>query len=142
MGIFDKMKSKSGTKAVVASKPAKKEKAEAKPVAAQAAKAPVKGALAKEDAGRSSYVLIAPVFTEKTAALQSAGKYVFSVARGATKVDVAAAIRDLYGVKPVAVNMMKIQGKNVRFGRFSGKEKDVRKAIVTLKKGDAITLTE
>lgn len=140
MGIFDKLKSKSGTKSVVAK--AAKEKADKAAAAPAEPKAPVKGPLAREDAGRSYQVLLAPILTEKSALLQTAGKYVFAVAKNAGKVEVARAIRDLYGVKPVSVRVILAKGKNVRFGRFSGKEKDVKKAIVTLKKGDAIALTE
>lgn len=143
MGIFDKFKSRSGTKAVVA-KPADKEKpakSEAAP-AAETAKAPAKGPLAKADAGRAYQVLVAPIFTEKSALLQAANQYVFAVAKDAGKVEIAAAVRDLYGVKPVSVRVLVAKGKEVRFGRFSGKEKDVKKAIVTLKKGDAIAVME
>ncbi|MEY4722591.1 MAG: hypothetical protein RLZZ324_104, partial [Candidatus Parcubacteria bacterium] len=68
--------------------------------------------------------------------------YAFLVAKDATKVSVAQAVRDLYGVKPTSVRMIVQLGKNVRFGRYSGKEKDVKKAIVTLKKGDAIAVME
>ncbi|HEX7404247.1 MAG TPA: 50S ribosomal protein L23 [Usitatibacter sp.] len=141
------MKSKSGTKAVVA-KPEKKEKvakkapkAEAKAVAEET-KVIAKGPLAKEGAGDAHAVLVAPIFTEKSGALQAQNKYAFIVARHAGKVEIARAIRDLYGVKPVAVHVLVLKGKQVRFGRYSGKEKDVKKAIVTLKKGDAIAVME
>lgn len=150
MGIFDKMKSKSGTKPVVAKEKvaekaekktaAKTAKTEAKAGAAE--KKPAKGPLAREDAGYAHQVLVAPIFTEKAGLLQQSGKYVFAVARYATKVEIARAVRDLYGVKPTAVHIVNIPGKNVRFGRFSGKEKDIRKAIVTLKKGDSIAVME
>jgi large subunit ribosomal protein L23 len=146
MGIFDKMKSKSGTKAVVAkeAKETKKEKptkAVAK-AAATESKAPVKGPLAIEGAGQAHQILLAPIFTEKAAMLQAANKYVFAVAKSAGKVEVARAIRDLYGIKPDSVRIVMMKGKQVRFGRFSGKEKDVKKAIVTLKKGDSIAVME
>lgn len=156
MGIFSKKKDNyapqlddmSAKKAEVAEvteektskskKGAKADKAAAKSDDKKAARGP----LAREGAGDAYRVLVRPVFTEKSAMLQSAGKYVFAVAKDAGKVEIAAAIRDLYGVKPVAVNIVKIQGKKVRFGRFAGKEKDVKKAIVTLKKGDTIAIME
>lgn len=145
MGIFDKLKSKSGAKNVVAAeKKTETKKAPAKATKAdkEEAKPVVRGELAKEDSGQAHRVLVAPVFTEKASLLQASGKYVFLVARHATKVEVAAAVRDLYGVKPTSVRMMVVQGKTVRFGKYSGKEKDVKKAIVTLKKGDSIAVME
>ena len=38
--------------------------------------------------------------------------------------------------------MLRVEGKHVRFGRFNGKEKNVKKALVSLKKGETITLFE
>jgi len=150
MGIFTK---KNDTYAPqledkLAKKPAEsevveeKKSAKSKKVAKSEDKKAVRGPLAKEGAGNSYRVLVSPVFTEKSAMLQSANKYVFLVAKNAGKVEISAAIRDLYGVKPESVRVINVMGKKVRFGRFAGKEKDVKKAIVTLKKGDAIAVME
>jgi len=132
MGIMDKISGKKSAAPKAAAK---------KPAAKKEEKAPaVRGALAKEGAGDAYRILRSPVLTEKSARLQGLNQYVFVVAINATKVDVARAIKDLYGVKPTGVRVIKSEGKNVRFGRFSGKEKDVKKAIDTLKKGDAISV--
>lgn len=91
--------------------------------------------------GEAYRVLIAPIYTEKTSAQQAYGQYSFFVAPDATKVDVARAVKDLYGVKPTSVRVINVLGKIVRRGRFTGQQKDVKKAVVSLKKGDSITLS-
>ena len=105
----------------------------------KAADKPVLGPLAREFGGQSATVLLAPILTEKSSNQESLGKYVFFVSPKATKVEVAAAVRDLYGVKPTSVRIVNVKGKKVRSGRIQGRKKDRKKAIVTLKKGDAIS---
>lgn len=98
-----------------------------------------RGPLAKEQGGRSYRILIRPIATEKTSREEAYGKYQFIVANDANKVEVAAAVRDLYGVKPVAVRIVNLKGKQVRFGRLTGQQKSEKKAIVTLKPGETIS---
>lgn len=83
-----------------------------------------------------------PVSTEKSDRQQMLGKYTFGVAKGANKVEIARAIKALYGVSPVSVSVMNVKGKKVRYGRLQGRRKDTRKAVVTLKEGDSISLAE
>lgn len=143
MGIFGKKKFEAPAKsAAKPAKEAKKPAAAAKAEPKAAAKPAVKGPLAKEGAGQAYRVLIRPLVTEKTDRQQTLGKYAFIVAVDANKATVAQAVRDLYGVKPMSVHMVHVMGKNVRFGRHGGQEKDWKKAIVTLKTGDSITLFE
>jgi len=142
MGIFSKSK-KDDKYAPAKGKQAEPVSAAAKTAAEkQPAKPAVRGPLAKEGAGRAYRILIEPLLTEKADRQQSLGKYSFIVAPDANKQTVAEAVRDLYGVKPVAVNIVKVKGKNVRFGRTSGKQKDVKKAIITLKEGESISAIE
>jgi len=104
------------------------------------AKAEVKrGPLAREDGGDSYRILVRPISTEKTSLLQMQNQYTFAVAGKATKVDVSRAVRDLYGVKPLKVRIVNLEGKFVRSGRSQGYEKNLKKAIVTLKQGDTIS---
>lgn len=90
----------------------------------------------------SSFDLIKePLITEKTTILAEQNKYVFAVDKRATKLGVAKAIEEIFGVKVSKVNMTNISGKVKRFkGRF-GKRQDVRKAIVTLEADNTIDLT-
>ncbi len=86
--------------------------------------------------------LIRPLVTEKASVMNSLNKYFFEVAKNANKIEVAKAIQEIYGVKPVSVNIIRMQGKKVGQGRTRGKRKDWKKAIITLKKGESIKVYE
>lgn len=87
-------------------------------------------------------ILVRPVVTEKATHLADTGQYVFMVEMKANKLEVAKAIREVYGVTPISVNIVRMQGKLVSRGKVSGKRKDYKKAIVTLKKGQTISIYE
>lgn len=87
-------------------------------------------------------VLVRPMITEKSTILNEQGKYVFEIATGATKADVALAVSKAFNVTVTAVNTMNVRGKMKRFGRKVTKQPDTRKAIVALKPGDKIQLFE
>jgi large subunit ribosomal protein L23 len=96
----------------------------------------------KSSFGRAYRVLVKPMVTEKATNLSSENQYVFMVDIDANKIDVARAIFEVYGVKPVSINMIKSKGKTVRRGRITGRRKDFKKAIVKLKKGETISVYE
>lgn len=83
-----------------------------------------------------------PMITEKATDLAGLNKYVFSVPVNVNKNEVAKAVKSIYGVEPVKVNMVKKSGKKVRYGRRFGKTKDFKKAIVTLRAEDRIEVYE
>jgi len=87
-------------------------------------------------------VLVKPIITEKATNLVTANKYVFMVAAGANKISIAQAVSAIYGVKPVAVNIINRQGKKVARGKVRGQRSDSKKAVVTLKKGETIKIYE
>ncbi len=87
-------------------------------------------------------VLVKPVITEKAAHLGTENKYVFVVSLDANKIEVAKAVTSVYGVKVEKVNLIRCEGKAVVRGRVKGKRKDYKKAIVTLAKGNSISLYE
>jgi large subunit ribosomal protein L23 len=66
------------------------------------------------------------------------GHYTFEVSNDTNKVEIAKEIKSLYKVTPVEVRVANIKGKTKFFRRVEGKRSDVKKAIVTLKKGDKI----
>ena len=80
--------------------------------------------------------------SEKAAMHEATGTYTFKVHPRATKIAIKKAIQSIYHVSPVSVRVMHTQGKAVRFGRFLGKRKDWKKAIVTLPKGTTIAIHE
>lgn len=83
-------------------------------------------------------VLIRPIVTEKSTRGGAQSQYTFEVATRATKADVQESVHHLYGVKPVAVNVMSVRGKVVRFGRTYGRTINRKKAVVTLPAGKTI----
>ncbi len=78
--------------------------------------------------------------TEKTSAGSTGGKYTFVVAQGANKDEVARAVRARYGVTVRDVNILSMPGKMRRRGRQIGWRAGFKKAVVTLKKGETITM--
>lgn len=89
-----------------------------------------------------SSVLIRPIVTEKSAILASKNSYVFAVAKSANKIEVASAIRKMYGMLPESVNIQNVRGKYVRRGKVDGHRKAWKKAIVTLPKGKTLNIYE
>ncbi|MEK7520351.1 MAG: 50S ribosomal protein L23 [Patescibacteria group bacterium] len=81
-----------------------------------------------------------PHVTEKAAALQEQGKYVFQVAASANKIEVKKAIAHMFGVRPVAVHIARKPERRVRLGKYEGKVPGFKKAIITLKEGDRIDM--
>lgn len=87
-------------------------------------------------------VLVRPLITEKAANFGVLNKYAFVVTENSNKVEIAKAVLAVYGVKPVNVNIVCVKGKAVTRGRIKGRRSDLKKAIVTLKKGDTIQIYE
>jgi large subunit ribosomal protein L23 len=88
-------------------------------------------------------VLLRPLVSEKASHQQTlANHYFFEVAKNANKIEVAKAVKAAYGIKPIKVNVIRVEGKTSRRGRTVGKRKDWKKAIVTLPKGKTIALYE
>ena len=85
-------------------------------------------------------VIVRPVVTEKTTDMGESDKYTFEVAPDANKNEVKQAVEKFFGVKALDVRTMNIQGKPKRLGRYMGRRKDWKKAIVTLQSGDKIDL--
>lgn len=87
-------------------------------------------------------ILIRPIVTEKSTALMEQGKYTFRVPLAATKIQIRQAVEQIFKVKVQAVNTMRYEGKLKRMGRTRGRRSDWKKAVVTLKPGEAIELFE
>ena len=87
---------------------------------------------------RGALVLLRPVITERSMTETGIGRYTFAVATDATKQEIAAAVREQFKVDVVAVNTIKVHGKERRLGRKIGRRPDWKKAIVTVAKGQKI----
>ena len=79
--------------------------------------------------------------TEKSTDLAALGKYVFIVKSKATKQEIKKAVKAVYKVDAVAVNIVNRPPKRKRVGGvMRGAQEGYRKAIVTLKAGQKIDL--
>ncbi len=88
-------------------------------------------------------IIIKPIVTEKmTAITDKLNRYGFRVQPNANKIEIARAIEAMYNVTVVDVNTLNYRGKNktryTKSGLVKGSESAFKKAIVTLKDGDAI----
>lgn len=88
-------------------------------------------------------IIIKPIITEKMTRMgESLNRYGFMVERNANKLQIKKAVTDLYGVEVVDVNTMIVAGKaKSRFtkgGVIAGRTNAMKKAIVTLAKGESI----
>ena len=89
----------------------------------------------------NSFLIKKPWITEKSTDLNAHGQYVFMVMPRATKGEIKKAVKEVYKVDVVAVNVVNRMGKQKRFRGVLSKPRDAyRKAIVTLKKGQKIDL--
>jgi large subunit ribosomal protein L23 len=81
-----------------------------------------------------------PIVTEKAMLQLEDNKYVFDVARSATKPQIRAAIERLFAVSVIKVNTQRPPRKKRRVGRYAGYKPQYKRAIVTLAAGDSIQL--
>jgi large subunit ribosomal protein L23 len=80
-------------------------------------------------------ILLAPVVSEKSYGLLDEGKYTFLVDPRANKTEIKIAIEQVFGVKVANVNTLNRPGKTRRTRTGTGKRKDTKRAIVTLREG-------
>ncbi|MBN2016134.1 50S ribosomal protein L23 [Candidatus Dojkabacteria bacterium] len=88
-------------------------------------------------------ILIRPVITEKSLKLvDEKNQYTFVVSSFSNKTDVKKAIEKKFKVNVLKVRIVSVEGGRVLWGkrRISGRKKDYKKAIVTLKSSDSIDL--
>jgi len=87
-------------------------------------------------------VIFAPVLSEKAVHAIQDGKYSFYVHPKANRVAIREAIETVFKVDVVKINLINVQGKVKRLGRFAGRRPERKKAIVTLKAGQRIEQLE
>jgi large subunit ribosomal protein L23 len=89
-----------------------------------------------------SSVIVRPRVTEKSVGMSEQNVYTFVVKRSASKFDVRDAVKALYSVTPVKINIVnkkpaeRLVGSRNRMKKVPG----MKKAYVYLKKGDTINL--
>ncbi|MBX3594459.1 50S ribosomal protein L23 [Sphingomonas sp.] len=87
-------------------------------------------------------VIVAPHITEKSTLVSEANAVVFKVANDASKPQIKAAVEAIFGVGVTAVNTIVQKGKTKRWKGKPYTRTDMKKAIVTLKDGDSIDVTQ
>lgn len=93
---------------------------------------------------RLMQVLLAPVISEKSTFVgEKNNEVVFRVARDATKPEIKAAVELLFSTKDKkvevkGVRVANVKGKEKRFGRFTGRRDNWKKAYVSLAAGSDV----
>ncbi len=90
---------------------------------------------------RNPDIIYGPVITEKSMGVQqNQSVYTFKVAKNATKTQIKSEIERQFGVKVLNVNTLNTKPKRRRMGRYAGKTKTYKKAMVTLAQGSSIEM--
>jgi len=91
---------------------------------------------------QSNLIVLKPVFTEKTLLQQENGKYTFWVKKDATKGQVEASFKAVFGIKPLSINTILVKGKIKTDWkkRLPIKKSDLKKAVITVDKNTKIEL--
>lgn len=79
--------------------------------------------------------------TEKGTLLESDRQYLFKVTKGANKIQIKAAIEEIYKVKVQTVHTVIMPGKKKRVRQHMGRTVEWKKAIVTLAEGQKIEVS-
>lgn len=92
---------------------------------------------------RLTQVLVSPIVSEKATFVADRNNQItFRVLQDATRQEIKAAVEMLFKVEVESVQVLNQAGKQKRFGRFTGRRRNVRKAYVSLKPGQEINFAE
>ena len=93
-------------------------------------------------------ILKSPVITEKSVIAKdelaegAAQVLTFRVHKDADKIEIKAAVEEIFNVKVTAVRTVNYQGKTKRRGKYEGRRPSFKKAFVTLEKGATVEYGE
>ena len=94
----------------------------------------------------AAQAILRPVISEKSIDQTQHGRYTFRVAENANKLQIKAAIEQLFSVEVVSVNVLNAKAKEKTRGRgqrgLKGWTKPWKKAVVTLAAGQKIEFFE
>tara|TARA_Y100000590_G_C15717697_1_gene1012427 strand:+ start:1599 stop:1892 length:294 start_codon:yes stop_codon:yes gene_type:complete len=85
--------------------------------------------------------IISPNITEKSTSLSEYNKVVFKVHKGANKNSIKRSIEKIFKVNVVKINTINLKGKTKLVRGRKTVKPNIKKAIVTLKKGQSIDLS-
>jgi large subunit ribosomal protein L23 len=96
----------------------------------------------KFDEGRLAQVLVEPIVSEKaTAVAEKHNQVLFKVLRNATMPEIKAAVELMFKVEVESVQTVNQRGMEKRFGRSIGRRDHIKKAYVSLKKGQELNFS-
>lgn len=88
-------------------------------------------------------IVLRPVISEKADWQRDEDNvYTFEVQKGANKIEIRKAVEAIFNVEVFDVRTSVVRGKVKRVGRRMGKQRNWKKALVTLKEGHTIDLFE
>jgi large subunit ribosomal protein L23 len=94
----------------------------------------------------ATQIILRPVISEKSMSQSTVNKYTFAVADEANKMQIKAAVEELFKVTVLDVNVLtmkrKEKSRNRRRGRQVGYTPPWKKAVVTIQAGDSIEFFE
>ncbi|MGP1486200.1 MAG: 50S ribosomal protein L23 [Campylobacter sp.] len=82
------------------------------------------------------------LYTEKTLGLQESGVVVIQTTPKMTKNGLKAILKEYFGVTPLSVNSLRMEGKVKRFKGREGQRSEVKKFYVKLPEGSSLESTE
>jgi large subunit ribosomal protein L23 len=85
-----------------------------------------------------SIIQLAIISEKGTQQRTASNSFLFKVHPSANKIEIAQAVEKIFSVSVTNVRTMNRQGKPKRFGRYTGKRSDWKKAVVTIKPGQTI----
>ncbi|MBN2373459.1 50S ribosomal protein L23 [bacterium] len=93
---------------------------------------------------KSPYEIIkVPLLTEKSTIMnQKNNKASFNVACNANKKEIAKSVEEIFNCHITKVNIINVQGKKKRLGKYLGRRSNWKKAICTVAEGDKIDIIE
>jgi large subunit ribosomal protein L23 len=92
--------------------------------------------------GRLATVLVEPIVSEKaTSVAEKHNQVLFKVLRNATKPEIKAAVELMFKVEVESVQTVNQRGKEKRFGKSIGRRDHIKKAYVSLKKGQELNFS-
>ena len=87
-------------------------------------------------------IVISPLLTEKSNRLREIHKYAFRVDRRANKIQIQAAIEEMFAVHPISCRIVNVKRKPKRVRYRKGYTSTWKKAIVTLPPNETIGIFE
>ena len=140
MAIFSAKKNKDAKATAPAAKSASVKPAKKAKVAKAASKEVALPKVDSDSAIVSNHadVILRPRITEKSGLLSQGGVYTFEVTKNANKEAIRKAVASLYKVIPVKIAVLNHPARSVFVKGRKGVVSGLRKAVVTLKKGEKI----